>query len=159
MRLSSLVTGLAIGAGLMYYLDPDRGRRRRALVRDQLIHLQHELDDVRGRFDKYSRHLNNRMIGLKHQTANPLKPELVDDEVLIARVRSSVGRSVSHPHAIKVTAHNGHVILSGPVLAPELNALLSTVRGVRGVSRVDNWLNVYEQAENLPTRQESRYLR
>lgn len=159
MRLSSLVTSLAIGAGLMYYLDPDRGRRRRALVRDQWIHYQHQLDDVMERVEKYSRHLNNRMTGLRHGVGQSRGAEPVTDEVLIARVRSAIGRVVSHPHAIKVTAHEGHVILSGPVLARELNGLLATVKGVRGVHRVDNWLNVYEQAENLPPRQESRFLR
>src|SRR4051812_35769009 len=33
---------VGLGAGLMYFLDPDRGRRRRALVRDQFIHALHE---------------------------------------------------------------------------------------------------------------------
>ena len=159
MRLRTLVTSLALGAGLMYYLDPDRGRRRRALVRDQLIHYQHQLDDVVEQVDKYARHLNNRLTGLQHQAADLRAHEPVSDEVLVARVRSTIGRVLSHPHAIKVTAHNGHVILSGPILASELNTLLATVEGVRGVNRVDNWLNVYEQAENLPTGQGSRYLR
>jgi hypothetical protein len=30
----ALFTGLALGAGTMFLLDPDRGVRRRALVRD-----------------------------------------------------------------------------------------------------------------------------
>jgi len=42
----ALVSGIALGAALMYYLDPDRGRRRRALVRDQAVHLQHEAEDA-----------------------------------------------------------------------------------------------------------------
>ena len=32
---SALIGGAGLGAGLMYLLDPDRGKRRRALVRDQ----------------------------------------------------------------------------------------------------------------------------
>lgn len=34
----SLLGGAGLGAGLMYLLDPDGGRRRRALVRDKAVH-------------------------------------------------------------------------------------------------------------------------
>ncbi|HMB27264.1 MAG TPA: hypothetical protein VKS99_04125, partial [Blastocatellia bacterium] len=32
------IGGLGLGAGLMFMFDPDRGRRRRALARDQMAH-------------------------------------------------------------------------------------------------------------------------
>ena len=35
---AALLGGIGIGAALMYLLDPDRGRRRRALVRDKAVH-------------------------------------------------------------------------------------------------------------------------
>jgi len=34
----TLLGGLGLGAGLMYLLDPDGGRRRRALARDKAVH-------------------------------------------------------------------------------------------------------------------------
>jgi hypothetical protein len=34
------ILSFALGALAMYYLDPDQGRRRRAVVRDQLVHLR-----------------------------------------------------------------------------------------------------------------------
>ena len=34
----SLTVGLALGAGLMYLLDPSRGARRRNLLRDKMVH-------------------------------------------------------------------------------------------------------------------------
>jgi hypothetical protein len=37
-----LLTGIAVGSGLMYLADPDRGNRRWALVRAKFIHGAHE---------------------------------------------------------------------------------------------------------------------
>ncbi|HYH46747.1 MAG TPA: hypothetical protein VEG34_13765 [Thermoanaerobaculia bacterium] len=34
----TLLGGVGLGAGLMYFLDPDDGRRRRALARDKAVH-------------------------------------------------------------------------------------------------------------------------
>ena len=34
---AALIGGAELGAGVMYLLDPDRGKRRRALVRDQAV--------------------------------------------------------------------------------------------------------------------------
>jgi pimeloyl-ACP methyl ester carboxylesterase len=51
-QMLSRLGGIGLGATLMYFLDPQGGRRRRALVRDQIVHLSHELvefADVTGR--------------------------------------------------------------------------------------------------------------
>lgn len=47
MRMSKLqlIAGLAAGACVMYLLDPDRGRRRRALIRDKAAKVEHKLVD------------------------------------------------------------------------------------------------------------------
>ena len=67
---------------------------------------------------------------------------LPDDAVLVARVRAQIGDVVSQPGAINVTAHQGHVTLSGPVPADEVDKLLATVETVRGVTEVVNRLIV-----------------
>ncbi len=40
---SKLLTGVIVGAGAMYLLDPDRGARRRSLLRDRGIQVGHKL--------------------------------------------------------------------------------------------------------------------
>lgn len=52
---------LGLGAAAMYYLDPDQGRRRRALARDQLTHARRV---IRERTSKKARDLRNRAQGL-----------------------------------------------------------------------------------------------
>jgi uncharacterized membrane protein len=69
---------------------------------------------------------------------------LVSDDVLVERVRSQLGRAVSHPHPIHVTAKNGKVTLTGEVLCEEENDLIRSVSGVKGVTQVDNQLMAYD---------------
>jgi hypothetical protein len=61
----SFALGIVLGAGIMYYLDPDRGARRRALVRDQFVHAGHELEESAR---AGARHVRNRAGGLMHET-------------------------------------------------------------------------------------------
>jgi hypothetical protein len=68
------------------------------------------------------------------------RQEDVTDDVLVERVRSKIGRCVSHPRAIEVSAHDGRVVLSGKVLQRESPRLLSAVWGVRGVRGIENQL-------------------
>jgi uncharacterized membrane protein len=61
-------------------------------------------------------------------------------------VRSKIGRIVSHPRAIEVAVHDGRVTLSRPVLAREVDHLLEQVTTVRGVTGVENRLEIHPQA-------------
>ena len=45
-RLVGLLGSMSLGAGLMFMLDPDRGRRRRALVRNQAVALNRRLGET-----------------------------------------------------------------------------------------------------------------
>jgi hypothetical protein len=64
-------------------------------------------------------------------------------------VRTRVGRLVSHPGAIDVTAKSGRVTLSGPVFEAEVEQLVTGVRDVTGVSGVDNHLEPHADAGNI----------
>ncbi|MGH8609470.1 MAG: BON domain-containing protein [Gammaproteobacteria bacterium] len=139
------VAGSALGAAAaMYLFDPDRGRRRRALMRDQLLSAASHLDDA---IEATARDLIHRAQGLLAEARSTVSDEEVSDEVLVNRVRTKMGRVVSHPRAIKVTLEQGRVTLSGAVLEHEHEDLLQAVRSVQGVVAVADQL---EPAETYP---------
>ena len=59
--------GLALGAGLMYILDPDRGRGRRAYARDKVTSAVNKTGRAIGR---KSRDLKNRAQGIAAETSS-----------------------------------------------------------------------------------------
>lgn len=132
----SFFLGIVAGAGLMYLLDPARGARRRGLIRDQLVHGAHEVADLGEGVGSRARHLRNRAQGTLAETRARLREEEVEDPVLEARVRSELGRLVSNPGDIQVSAEQGSVTLSGSVPTGEMDDLLAGVEAVRGVRKV-----------------------
>jgi gas vesicle protein len=145
--------GLGAGTAAMFLLDPDRGKRRRALVSDKLALLTRMTGDC---IEVTTRDVSNRTRGLVSEIKSRLSSEQPEDSVLVDRVRSKLGRIVSHPAAIVVTAQDGNVTLAGPVLASEVPHLLSCVKWIPGVKDVNNNLEVHEQAENHPALQGGR---
>lgn len=146
-----LLTGAAVGAGAMFLLDPRAGARRRALIRDQMVHATHKTGDA---LDAMAHDVTNRARGVAAETAGALRRERVDARKLQERVRAQLGRVVSHPRAIDVhTTDEGHVELVGPVLAHEADELIVAVRAVRGVTAVDDRLERHETAEGVPSLQ------
>lgn len=131
----TLATGLGLGAGIMYLLDPDRGRRRRALLRDKCAWSARRTGEI---FEGTARDLRNRTQGIVAELQSRFSSAPVDDGVLVDRVRSQLGHIVPHPAAIQVTAQNGKVTLSGPIVANKIDRLLSCVRHVKGVNEVVN---------------------
>jgi hypothetical protein len=137
------ITWFGLGAGLMYLFDPDRGRSRRARMRDWI---KRQLREIDGAIEVTAHDVANRTHGLIARTRSILNHdgEHAADAVIVARVRSNLGRVVSHPHAIEVTARRGRVVLSGPVLAGEVGRLLAAVGSIRGVLGVEDHLQVYQ---------------
>jgi hypothetical protein len=143
----SVMGGAAAGLGLMYFLDPDQGRRRRALVKDQMVHAAHRTGDA---MDATSRDLANRAKGAVAELRGRLQTADVSDDVLRERVRARVGAVIGHASSIGVDVTDGRVTLSGPVLAHEVARLLRRVAAVRGVRGVDDRLEVHAQPGNVP---------
>lgn len=137
----------ALGATVMYYLDPARGRQRRALVRNQLVHASHKAThDAR----VAGRDTVNRLRGVAATVRAALDDEQPDDAVLTDRVRACLGRVVTHPSSIHVTSTDGVVTLSGPVLTEEVSGLVDTVLAVRGVKEVRNELEIHHEPGRVP---------
>ena len=112
-----LLSGLGLGAGFLYLLDPT-GRSRRSPEGDE-GGLSGVLGEARDAFGG-----------------------AVDDEVLAARVRSRLRRVVERPEDVGVAVAGGVVTLSGAVRATEFDRLVSAVLKVRGVQDVKDALQV-----------------
>lgn len=141
--LKTAVAGFGAGAVFMYFADPARGRRRRAVARDKA---GAALRDVGNEIDKAARDLSNRTQGMSAAAQGMFTRAEVDGPLLEARVRSRIGRAVSHPHAVRSGVEaGGRVILEGDVLTRELDYLLRTVRAVTGVREVINRLEAHDE--------------
>jgi uncharacterized membrane protein len=136
-----------LGAGAMYLLDPDRGARRRSLVRDQLVHAANKFGDGMA---ATARDTRNRAVGAAVGLRSRFQGDEADDAVLHERVRSAIGRVVSHPGAVTVTAYDGRVTLTGHVLADEVDELIRRVERVRGVREVRSELEIHRGSSGMP---------
>lgn len=136
--------GAAIGAGVMYLLDPDKGRRRRALVADKLNSAGHTTADA---VAATGRDAKNRAKGLLHENKQRLAGEEVPDDVLVKRVRSEMGHVIDKPQDVTVTALGGRVTLDGTVAEDKVDDLVGRVEKMPGVAGVENRLNAAPVSE------------
>jgi hypothetical protein len=147
---NSVLAGLGIGAALAFVFDPDRGARRRALVRDQLVRGSRKTRDG---IDATMRDIGNRSRGVAASVRGRFRREEMDDRRLAARVRSTLGRHASHPRAIEAEATAGEVTLRGPVLTTEVADIVTAVEAVPGVRGVRNLLEAHDTTEGVPALQ------
>lgn len=149
-RRLAFFTGLGVGAGVMFLLDPDRGGRRRALIKDKAVSLSHTSKDA---LDKTARDLRNRATGVIAETKARFGESHVPDGALVDRVKAALGRYPVHDRAINIQADNGTVILTGDTLADEVDIILEAISGVRGVKDVVNNLNVHREPGGISSLQ------
>jgi osmotically-inducible protein OsmY len=150
-QTGALLAGLGLGAALMYMLDPRRGARRRALVRDRA---SSTLRTGRREFRRRAEDLKHRAEGAVAELKGHLRERkngTVDDDQLTERVRAELGHKVNHASALEVTARDGIVTLGGQIPREELPAALATVRKVRGVEQVRDELRVNQEGTGRET--------
>src|SRR5215203_5435823 len=68
-NLGWLLVGAGLGALVTYLMDPDRGRRRQAMLRDQVVHARHVVAHA---VPKKMRHAQNRLQGMQHEIGGVL---------------------------------------------------------------------------------------
>jgi osmotically-inducible protein OsmY len=143
MQVVRFVLGLGAGAALAYFLDPDRGRRRRAMARDRALSLAR-----RGgrRAEKTARYLRGVGQGLAWRVRHPTPDiqKVPNDETLTRKVESVIFRDPDVPKGqINVNVEHGVVVLRGQVARPEqVTALEDKARAVPGILEVDNRLHL-----------------
>ena len=74
----TILTGLGVGAALMYLFDPEGGNRRRALIRDKAVKLNRQTRDA---IDGTVKDLSNRAKGTVHQLRSAASSESDPDKV------------------------------------------------------------------------------
>jgi uncharacterized membrane protein len=143
----TLFGAFGTGALTMYFADPNRGKRRRATLRDAFVHSGHDIEKFVQRF---GRDVEHRAEGAVAETRRLFEDDDdVSDSVLEQRIRTAVGRAVSHPHAVEVNCTGGSVFVGGWVLADEVAELTSAVRAVRGVRELSTFLNTTDHPQHI----------
>src|SRR5438105_9598992 len=148
-NLGTILVAGTMGAGLMYILDPNRGRTRRALLRDKVVR---GINVLRCRATQQLRNAAHHLIGGAEEIKSSLRDrsQQVSDNILLERVRAQIGRAVRHFGVLNVAAQDGFVIVEGPVLVGEANRMRRRLGGVRGVRDYD--VRVHEVSEDAMQR-------
>lgn len=144
-RMTMLMAAIT-GAAVMFLLDPATGRRRRALARDRLVR---GLNRTRRFGLAAARDISNRASGVRH-VATRRRLDVISDDALRDRVKTAMGRVISHPGAVHVMVRGGVVRLDGAILSHELKALFEAITSVEGVREIDNRLLVSDHADHVP---------
>ncbi len=152
MRNRNFVQGILTGAALTYLFDARMGNRRRAVLRDSVIHVSKTLPKALGMLgsDLSGRSHGWRAMGAK---AFEIEEGSVPEEKMVQRVRSRMGRFVSHPHAVRVESHEGRIVLEGPIITDEAEAFIRQVKKVPGVVSVEDRLERHDSADGVPALQ------
>jgi osmotically-inducible protein OsmY len=131
----------AVGAGIAYLFDPDRGRTRRALLADQAAARARDASETVKAKAEYQKGVAK---GLIHEVTDSLRTEKVyDDKTLLQKVRSEALGYWPDNGNVEIDITDGMVRVSGSVASePDRDRLLELIRDVDGVGMIDDRLHV-----------------
>lgn len=134
-----LIVGAGAGYIAAYFLDPERGRSRRAEVAQRLGHARREANRMAERTTTIAA---DRAQGIKSRVLSRADKGETDDLTLLDRVESEVFRDPAIPKGdINVMVVDGKAVLRGQVAEPQIGAIEAAVRKVVGVRDVENLLH------------------
>ena len=137
-----LIRYVGLGALLVYFFDPENGRRRRALARDRIPAYFRRMSAKAERTGKAvaaeAEGVKQKATHLKEQE----KPQ-PDDVTLARKVETEIFRDADVPKGqINVNAENGKIVLRGEVEKPAMiKDLEKRAKKVQGVAEVENLLH------------------
>lgn len=131
------------GAAMMYFLDPNHGRRRRAMARDRsMASIRRGTRNV----ERLQRHAASDAAGFAQRVTHHQRGELPapNDVTLTHKVESVLFRDPDVPKGrININVQDGVVVLRGQLDHPEqIKALESATRDIPGVRAVENLLHL-----------------
>ena len=137
-----LALGVATGAALVYFFDPETGNRRRSTIRDRVLAFFRRTGRQAGRAGQTAKSqaygMTQKAVHLKERPK-----EQPDDATLTAKVETELFRDPAVPKGdINVNAENGVVYLRGQVEDESLiEALGKSAKKIQGVRGVENLLH------------------
>jgi osmotically-inducible protein OsmY len=151
-----LAIGSAAASALaMYFLDPERGRRRRHMLRDRAMARERRMLRV---MNASWRRSAADVSAASHRIVHlvPRATDVLDDETLTQRVESQLFRDRHIPKGdMNITAEHGTIILRGELESmTEIVHLAERVRRMPGVRGVQNLLHPY--GTPAPNKERSR---
>jgi hypothetical protein len=142
----ALAASIGAGAALEYFLDPDRGRSRRAEAGDRLAGLARRV--VR-RLRRTARYIQATGAGLvsRYTKRHPAEPE-ADDTTLAHKVETELFRDKRVPKGrMNINAEKGTVVLRGVVDSrDEIERILAVTMSIDGVRAVQSLLRTPNEA-------------
>lgn len=130
-----LLSSIGLGAALMYLFDPERGKARRSQIGDKV---KSTAADAEHSAEKLAQNIRNRAAGMKAKMSNT--EQAVDDDVLVARIRSALGHVTSHADRVEVEVSLGYATLRGELAEADIEKAIECAEKVDGVIEVDNQL-------------------
>ncbi|MDP9071253.1 MAG: BON domain-containing protein [Actinomycetota bacterium] len=133
----------AFGAALAYFLDPSRGRGRRARAKDQLAA---SLRRRRRQAESQRRYEEGRLQGERARAQGAGTPSPQDDVTLQNEVKAALSRLAFGTQDVTVETVDGTVTLRGQVASTDqVDEAQRAVRAVPGVVSVINHLHLPQE--------------
>ena len=142
-KVRSTLTGVGAGAAIVYFFDPQNGKRRRAVARDRITAFVRRGARTGARLGRYAASEGYGLVQRVRPTGNGAQP--INDVTLARKVESEALGGSPLKGRVNVNAENGTVVLRGQASsADEIRELEERVRKVGGVGDVRNLLTLGE---------------